>query len=361
MEHVELLEFQLAGITVQRWLIAVAVAAVTYVVLRLVKAIIVGRLDALASRTTNTWDDVVVTALGKTKWWLYLVVALYVSGVLHLNVQPAKRFLAPVATLAFLVQCGLWANAALSAWLQIYRKRKADEDVSALTHLGAIRFIAILVIWTAVLLMALDNLGVRIGPMIAGLGVGGIAVALAVQNILGDLLASLSIVMDKPFVVGDFLIVDSYLGKVEKVGLKTTRIRSLSGEQLVFSNTDLLNSRLRNYGRLYERRIVFKIGVIYQTTREQLEKIPTIIREAIDAQDNTRFDRCHFHEYGDFSLNFETVYFVLKPDYNLYMDIQQAINLTIYDEFENEGIEFAYPTQTVFVANPENGNAVETS
>jgi small-conductance mechanosensitive channel len=169
------------------------------------------------------------------------------------------------------------------------------------------------------------------------------------QNVLGDLFASLSIVLDKPFVLGDFLIVDEHLGNVEHIGLKTTRVRSLWGEQLIFSNSDLLNSRIRNLGRMQERRTVFALGVTYQTPREKLTRIPGILREAVEAQEKTRFDRSHFKAYGDFSLNFETVYYVTVADYNAYMDVQQAINLRIHERFEEEGIEFAYPTQTLFL------------
>jgi small-conductance mechanosensitive channel len=168
--------------------------------------------------------------------------------------------------------------------------------------------------------------------------------------VLGDLFASLSIVLDRPFVIGDFIIVDDMVGTVEYVGLKTTRVQSLSGEQIVFANADLLNSRIRNFKRMYQRRIVFTLGVTYQTPRAQLEQIPSIIRAAVERQENARFDRSHFLSYGDFSLNFETVYHVLVPDYNVYMDIQQAINLEIHREFEAAGIEFAYPTQTLFMA-----------
>jgi len=170
-----------------------------------------------------------------------------------------------------------------------------------------------------------------------------------VQNVLGDLFASLSIVLDKPFAVGDFLIIDEHMGAVEHVGLKTTRIRSLSGEQLVFSNSDLLKSRIRNYGRMFERRVVFKFAVTYQTPRDKLKIIPQIVRESILELDKVRFDRAHFQAYGASSLDFEIVYYVLAPDYNLYMDIQQAINLRIHERFEQEGIDFAYPTQTVYV------------
>jgi small-conductance mechanosensitive channel len=197
--------------------------------------------------------------------------------------------------------------------------------------------------------MALDNLGVNVTTMIAGLGVGGIAVALAVQNILGDLFASLSIVIDKPFVIGDFVIVDEYMGTVEHVGLKTTRLRSLGGEQLVFSNGDLLKTRIRNYKRMRERRAVFGFGIEYDTPIELVEKIPAMVRAIIEARAKVRFDRAHFKGFGASSLDYEVVYWMLDPDFNLYMDTQQQINLELMRLFQREGVSFAYPTQTVLV------------
>ena len=162
--------------------------------------------------------------------------------------------------------------------------------------------------------------------------------------------ASFSIVLDRPFVIGDFIIVDDYLGTVEHIGLKTTRVRSLSGEQLVFSNADLLRGRVRNYKRMYERRVVFSIGVVYQTPYEKLKQIPTLIQEIIEAQEHVHFDRAHFRQYGPYSLDFEIVYWVKNPDYNVYMNIQQAINLAIFQRFEKEQIEFAYPTQSLYIS-----------
>ncbi|MBW2550586.1 MAG: mechanosensitive ion channel family protein, partial [Deltaproteobacteria bacterium] len=185
--------------------------------------------------------------------------------------------------------------------------------------------------------------------LVAGLGIGGIAIALAVQNVLSDLFASLSIVLDKPFIPGDFVVVGDMAGSVEHIGIKTTRIRSISGEQLIFSNADLLGSRIRNFGRMRERRVVFSLGVTYQTPADKLEGIPGMIRESIEAQDQVRFDRSHFASYGDSALNFETVYYVGSSDYATHMDILQAVNLAIYRKFASEGIEFAYPTQTLFV------------
>ena len=254
-----------------------------------------------------------------------------------------------VVIVTALIQMALWALVGLQVAIEEYRKQQLAKDPASVTTLNILNFIGKILIWSIVFLLILDNLGVNITALVAGLGVGGIAVALALQTILGDLFASLSIVLDKPFVVGDFLIVADLMGAVEYVGLKTTRLRSLSGEQLVFSNSDLLNSRIRNYGRMFERRVVFKIGVTYQTPRETLIKIPIIIREAIEQQDMTRFDRSHFMEYGNSALVFESVYYVLGSDYNIYMDIQQAINLRIHERFEEEDIEFAYPTQTLFI------------
>jgi small-conductance mechanosensitive channel len=185
--------------------------------------------------------------------------------------------------------------------------------------------------------------------LIAGLGVGGIAVALAVQNVLGDLFASVSIVLDKPFVVGDFIDLGGHMGVVENVGLKTTRVRSLSGEELVIANSDLLSTRIRNFKRMSQRRAAFDIGVVYGTPSDKLRRIPELARKAVESCDNTRFDRSHFKSFGDSALVFETVYFMTVPDYNAYMDTQQSINLELYQRFEAEDIEFAYPTQTLFL------------
>jgi small-conductance mechanosensitive channel len=191
--------------------------------------------------------------------------------------------------------------------------------------------------------------------------VAGIAVSLALQSSLADLIASLTIALDKPFVLNDFIIVGDFMGTVEKIGIKTTRLRSLGGEQLIFPNADIVSSRIRNYKRMEERRIVFALGVVYSTPYDKLRQIPTLIRDIIEAQENARFDRAHFASYGDYALNFEIVYYVLSADYNLYMDVQQAINLDIFQAFEQAGIEFAYPTQLLYLARPQPGATPPTS
>ncbi len=293
-------------------------------------------------------NDLLAHLLARTKPLFLLVVAVYAASLFLVLPERTHAVLTHAAVIALLLQGGIWASATITFSMRRYRQRALDDDAASVTTMSALSFVGRLLLWTIILLLVLDNIGVQVTALLAGLGIGGLAVALAVQNILGDLFASLSIVLDKPFVIGDFLNVDGFLGSVEHIGLKTTRLRSLSGEQLVFSNSDLLNSRVRNFGRMFERRVVFEIGVTYQTPREKLARIPRMIQEIVESQDVTRFDRSHFKEYGDFSLKIETVYFVLKPDYNTYMDVQQAINLEIHRRFEEEGIEFAYPTQTVF-------------
>lgn len=291
--------------------------------------------------------------IGRTASWFPLLLALLVASR-FLAIPPWTDTLIPrIVTIGVLAQLGLWSSAALTMFVAMRRQRQLAEDPGAVAAMDLVGFMLRLTVWAAVLLLMLDNLGVNVTALVAGLGVGGIAVALAAQNILGDLFASLSIVLDKPFVVGDFLIVGEHMGAVERVGLKTTRVRSLSGEQLIFSNTDLLGSRIRNYGRMFERRVVLQLGVTYQTPAEKVKALPAMIRAAIEAHgSHVRFDRAHFSTFGPSALLMEAVYYVLSPDFNLHMDIQQQINLTLLERLAAEKIELAYSTQTLFVARP---------
>jgi len=321
-----------------------------FIALRLVKRPVLNRLTRLTDKTKTQWDDLVVDLLQKTRVFLLLVVAFY-AGLLVLDL-PSKieNLTVKVLIIAFLAQGALWADALVVYLIKLLVEKKTEEDVSSVAMISMFGFVSRVAVWSVVILLALDNIGINVTAVVAGLGIGGVAIALASQNVLGDLFASISIVLDKPFVIGDFIIVGDMLGSVEHIGIKTTRVRSLFGEQLVFSNNDLLNSRIRNYKRMDERRIVFSIGVVYQTPYEKLGAIPGMVREIVEAQEQTRFDRAHFSKYGDFALIYEIVYYVKIPDYNAYMDIQEAINLEIYRKFHEHGIEFAYPTQTVFVA-----------
>lgn len=293
--------------------------------------------------------EVPLQVLSRTTLVFFLALSLF-AGLRTLEMSSATRVtLGSALTITLFWQTGIWATAAATGWLERRRTGHIAGDRAVAGSLGVIAFILQGVIWALVILLTLDNLGVNITALVAGLGVGGVAVALAVQNILGDLFASLSITFDRPFVVGDFLIVGEFLGSVEQIGIKSTRLRSLSGEQIVMSNADLLKSRVRNYGRMNERRVVFTIGVTYETPSDRLELIPGIIRGIVTTHGDTRFDRSHFAVHGAASLDFETVYYVLTADYNRYMDIQQDINLRIHREFERMGVEFAYPTQRILL------------
>ncbi len=344
------LDIMFLGNPLLSWLLALAAFLATFVVLRLVLTTLGTRLVGLAARTRTRWDDIAGGALEKTKPSLLLVISLYAGAGVLSHTGGVDSVLKSVAIIALIVQGAIWASEGIRRWATIQREEQLAEHAAVVMTMDVISVAARFVLWTIVGLLTLENMGVHVTALVAGLGVGGVAVALAAQSILGDLFASVAIVLDRPFVLGDFLIVGDYLGAVEEIGLKTTRIRSLSGEQVIFSNTDLLKSRVRNYGRMYERRVVFKVGVTYQTPRDKLETIPTIIRDAIEAHgERVRFDRSHLQSYGDFAILFETVFYVTGPDYNTYMDIQQAIYLAMHERFEDEGIEFAYPTQTLFV------------
>lgn len=339
------------GNTVQNWLIALVILLVAFTVLKIIQRLVISRLSKLAAATDNQIDDLLVSMLKQTKFFILLVASAYVATQ-AITIKPSLAVLwQKVFILILIVQGGLWAGVGISFGLQRTVARRMNQDASSATTINLLGFIARVVLWVIVLLLILDNLGVNITGLVAGLGIGGIAVALALQNILGDLFASLSIVLDKPFIIGDFVVVDALSGTVEHIGLKTTRVRSLSGEQLIFSNNDLLKSRIRNYKRMEERRIVFGFGIVYQTPLEKLTFIKTMVGDIIKKQENARLDRVHFKEYGASSLDFEVVYFVAKPDFNLYMDVQEAINLEIFRRFQEEGIEFAYPTRTLYLQN----------
>lgn len=346
---------EIFGGQLTQWAVALGVTTTIILVVALLKPLLIRRISLLASRTSTSLDDGLVCAVKATKMLLVTLIALYVGSQYLELPEKSTKFLAGAATIAAFLQVGFWLAAILDFWLTRSRERAMATNASAATSLTALSFVAQLLLWTLMLLLALDNLGIDVTALVAGLGIGGIAVALAVQNILGDLFASLSIVVDKPFVNGDFIIVDDYMGTVENVGLKTTRIRSLGGEQIIFSNSDLLKTRVRNYKRMYERRVVFAFGVTYSTTPDQLEKLPALVKQIVESQKNVRFDRSHFQKFGESSLDFETVYWVLSPDYNAYMDVQQAINLAIVRALAKEEVGFAFPTRTLEIGGQGSG------
>jgi small-conductance mechanosensitive channel len=336
--------------TLLLWLVALSTTLVLIFTLVIFRFVASRRLAAMAKKPgslSGTFSEVI----GKTNNLFILAISIFLSAQLLVLPEQASNFIRLTAIVLLLIQAGYWSVALLHCIL-VNRgdKNLADPAGSSMT-INAVELIAKVAIWTIVLLLALDNMGFQVTALIASLGIGGIAIGLAVQNILGDLFASLSIALDKPFVIGDFINVGEFSGTVEYIGLKSTRLRSLSGEQVVFSNSDLLSSRIRNFKRMARRRILFSFGVTYNTPSEKLGLIPEIVRQIVEEQENATFDRAHFKEFGDFALVYEVVYMMEVPEYNYYMDAQQRVNIELYKHLEQEGIEFAYPTQTLYVKN----------
>ncbi len=337
------------GMELRAWLTLVVLWAIVASLLLVVRRIAIHYTSFVAKRTTTDWDDVLVELLRQTRSYFLIATALVVVTLAVLVEGVAGKWIAHIAFLIFLLQIIVWGHALIGMYVTRFRERKMETDAAAVTTVQAIGLLTRVGLWAIVVLAALDNFGFDVGTLLAGLGIGGIAIALATQNMLADLFASLSIVLDKPFVVGDFVNVGDMSGTVQHIGLKTTRVRSLSGEQIVFSNSDLLSSRIRNYKRMEERRVAFTVGVTYGTDAKWLQEISRFLRESVEAQETARFDRAHFKGYGDFSLIYEVVYYVLSSDYAVYMDTQQAINIAIHKAFTDRDIEFAFPTQSLFI------------
>jgi len=326
------------------WTLAFVTALVTFTVLPVVTRFIGARRRRLISHgppQVHFAIDLIALLVERTSPLFVWAAAVWL-GSRHLTLEPrAERWLMVALVLLFWMQAALWAMAAVRYAIDVRRKRSSGSDTLLQSSMAVILFLAGLVVWGVAALLALDNLGVKIEPLLAGLGIGGIALALAVQSVLADLLASLSIALDKPFGVGDSLAVDTWQGTVEHIGVKSTRLRSNSGKQIIISNADLLKARVRNYGRMSERRAVFQLGVDYDTPVAALAAIPRAVREIIEATPDTRFERCHLLSCGERALQFEVVYVLTKPDFDLYADAQQRINLRILERFRVMEVNFA--------------------
>jgi small-conductance mechanosensitive channel len=334
------------------YLVFLALFGAGIILLTIFKRVILTRLRRLAE-STSTKVDVFIIDVIQT---MLLPLAYFGAFFLAAKNLTLGRFLekaieiAGIFLLTFLIAQLLMAVAKFGIMSYIETAKKgSDRERSLKGFMTLIR----VVVWGLATVFLLDNLGFRISTVVAGLGIGGIAVALAAQNLLGDLFAYFVIMFDRPFEIGDFVIVGEYMGVIDRFGVKTTRISSLGGEQIIMSNKDLTDSRVRNYKRMEKRRILFRLGVTYQTPFGKLQEIPEIIAGVIRGVEYTTFDRAHFSSYGDFSLVFEVVYYVLSNDYTKYMNIQQEINFRIHEEFEKRKIEFAYPTQTLFLNKVE--------
>jgi small-conductance mechanosensitive channel len=365
-----LFEREVAGIPVERWAIALAVMIAGTLVLGVAKRLLQRRMQVIAARTETDVDDLLVDLLARTHRFFLVAIATYfaahyllapyVGAVIQgvdatkavADESPARialHYIRNAVVIAALVQAGLWGRGLIAYGIQRVVRSRPAEDPARTMGASILGFLGSVFLWTLVVLLCLANLDVDVTALITGLGVGGIAVALALQNILGDLFASITILLDKPFVVGDSIKVADFNGRIERIGIKTTRMRSVDGEMIVMGNADLVSSRVRNYRQLAERRAAAMLGVSYATPPAVLARIPPVLREIVSKTPNARFDRAHFQGFADSALNFELVWIATTPDYALFTEAQQAINLAIVARFAELGIEFAYPTRTVLL------------
>lgn len=338
------------GNTLHDWLTALLISAAVLLVLWLILRLLLQRLTSFAQTTQTEIDDLIAHVGSKTKLGLLVIPALYAGSCLLNLPEEVRTWFRVLAGTSLLIQVGIWGDAIITFWLEGFRQARGAE-ADRVTMVSAVSFVFRLLLYGLLVILALDNIpGVQATALLGSLGIGGIAIALAVQSILGDLFASLSIALDRPFVLGDHIQIGDEAGTVEYIGLRTTRLRRLSGEELVVGNNDLLSSRIRNFGRMGQRRVVFSFGVAAETPYEKVEGIPGMMREIIGALPKVRFARAHLVRVGGSSLDYEVVYFVLDPDNDLYMDTQQAINLSMVRRLAEEGIQIPCPTQTVRLA-----------
>jgi small-conductance mechanosensitive channel len=352
----DMLDFTFWGNTLKDYLLSAVILVGGLLAVTIVRGVVNRRAKARKERPAAALEDFLYHMAGRFVFPMLYLGVFYVA-LKSLVLGPALKRAVDVAGVILLTVIAIRLAIALlyqgveNYWLKGREGLPQRQDI--------IRLLPVLkvLIWAGGIVFLLDNLGFKVSAVVAGLGIGGVAVALAAQAVLGDLFSYFAILFDRPFEIGDFIILDDYMGTIEHIGIKTTRIRSLGGEQVVMSNSDLTNSRIRNYKRMARRRVVFRFGVVYQSSAEQLKEIPAIIREIIIKQEKAEFDRAHFFAFGDSSLDFEVVFYVLSGDYTQYMDIQEGINLAIMEEFASRGIEFAYPTRTLYMSKEGGGGA----
>ena len=341
------LDQEFAGTPVRGWMHALIAFAVTLIVLGAVKRLVLLRLAKIAEHSETDLDDLVVDLVRRTGRFFLVALGVFFAHPWLNLAEKAQVWVTDAVQVAVWIQVGFWGLGLVQFGLNRMVRGRAADDPARTMGTSVLGFVGRAFVWTLVFLSCLSALGHPIGPILASLGVGGIAVALALQNILGDLFASITILLDKPFVVGDAITLGEFNGTIEKIGVKSTRLRSVSGEEIIIGNHDLVSSRVRNFKRMRERRQVFTVGITYGTEKSKVEKIADLLKEIVSAVPDTRFDRAHLKGLGASSLDFEVVYYVQKPDYNTLMDAQHRINLEIYERFAAEGIEFAFPTQTL--------------
>jgi len=350
MNFIETLQsYELWSNTGWDYLKAIIIFVATIVVLKIFQSIVLAKLKKLAEKTKTEFDDVLIEIFRKIKPPFYFLIALYFGikvlifpGIIH-------KVISVLFLLVIVYEIIRAFEKVIDFFTQKYLEKMDGKEKISQSMMKSLKIILRIILWAIGLILVLGNLGVDVTSLIAGLGIGGIAIALAFQNILEDLFSSFSIYIDKPFKIGDFIQIGSDSGTVEKIGMKTSRLRTLTGEELVISNKELTNARVQNFRKMEKRRDSFELGVVYDTAPAKLEAIPKFIEDIITSFKNLEFNRCVFKSFGDSSLNFEIIYFVKSKEMDEFVKVKEKVNLAIYKKFVEEKIEFAYPTRTVFV------------
>jgi small-conductance mechanosensitive channel len=351
-------ETNLLGMSLLDWHLLLGLSAGIAAGLIALKAALVKLLRDPGPSAGKTGLVVIVAMVHSTRPFFLAVMAVFVTEH-FLALPPSPRvFFRYLGLIGMLYQAGHWVLALAGTFLRHQAEKKADRRAITFAAMPGIRVVLACIVWTLLGLVALDQIGVEVTALLTGLGIGGIAIALAIQKALGDLLAYVSIVADEPFRPGDELSIDDIRGIVQSVGLRSTRLISITGEQIVLPNSDVLAARIRNFGRMELRRAVLAFGVEYQTPSEKLEAIPQIVREIIEPMEGVRLDRVHFKSYGPYSLNFEAVYAVMSPELGRFMNVQQQVNLELLRRFTERDIRFAFPTQTLIMTGTGAGETV---
>lgn len=318
----------------------------------LLRMVVLQRLRGWAQKTSARFDDVLIAAVEDIKAWVYSLIALYAALQFFPLPELVDLILRGVFYFAIVWQAinaaGHFIEYFTTSFLEKDEDGDGEVDPNAATASHLVTLLAKIALWALGGLFVLSNLGIEVTSLIAGLGIGGIAIAFALQGVLGDLFASFSIYFDKPFRIGDFISVGNDSGTVEKIGIKSTRLRDLQGEELVISNAELTAARVHNYKKMEERRIVTQFGITYETPQERVKEVPGVVERIFGALDGARLDRVHFTTFGDSALIFEVVYYIETADYTEYLDLQQRFNFDLMTRFAELGIDFAYPTQTIY-------------
>ncbi|MEY2805807.1 MAG: mechanosensitive ion channel family protein [Planctomycetia bacterium] len=360
--------------TVQDWIVGLSILAGSFLLLGIAKRLVIYRLGHLAARTETDIDDLLVDVVRRTRRMFLFVVSVWIAA--HFLRLPGaeyspegdlvqeseiQRYLGILANISFWIQAGFWGRGLLDYGLRKLLSSRGIDDPTVKMGSNVLGFIGQVVLWTLVLLLCLEAAGFNVNSLIASLGIGGIAVALALQNVLGDLFASISILLDKPFVVGDAVQTADFFGNVEQIGVKNTRIRSVTGEEIIIGNNDLASSRLRNYKRLTERRCLHTLGLVYSTPHEKLRRVPGLLAEIVAGNPRAKLDRAHFKGFGDSAILFEFAFYTQGQEFTVMMDVQQELLFEVHRRFELEGLTFAFPTQTLHLVDGARSKAPDAS